>query len=201
MPDEHHPRDATLDLAALVGAAIAAGTVDRDELFELAHRVVDVNERIALRLGVAIAGARLNALQAAPRIAATPSAEAIAAPDVREGSQAREIIASATIYGPILTPVNTRARCWRTLARMGFRFQRRIRLGPGLRINLSKSGVSTSVGGRGAWFTIGPRGTRSTIGLPGTGLSYTEQSTKPTGALPLALFLIVIGLLAIAFLA
>jgi len=75
---------------------------------------------------------------------------------------------------------------------MGFRFQRRFRILPGLRINLSKSGVSASVGTRGAWFTVGPRGTRTTVGIPGTGLSYTQQSSAAhsaqrsasTGALP-----------------
>lgn len=56
---------------------------------------------------------------------------------------------------------------------MGFRFSRRIRLIPGVRLNLSKSGVSTSIGGRGAWLTFGKRGTRATVGLPGTGLSYS----------------------------
>jgi len=46
---------------------------------------------------------------------------------------------------------------------------------PAWRLNLSKSGVSTSFGRRGAWFTIGPRGTRETIGVPGSGVSWTEQ--------------------------
>jgi hypothetical protein len=59
---------------------------------------------------------------------------------------------------------------------MGFRFRRSIRIGPGLRVNLSKSAISTSAGRRGAWFTFGPRGMRSTVGLPGTGLSYSEQT-------------------------
>ena len=66
---------------------------------------------------------------------------------------------------------------------MGFRFRRRISIGPGLRLNVSKSGVSTSVGTRGAWFTIGHGKTRETVGLPGTGVSYTEQQsigTPPT---------------------
>src|SRR5437879_2047050 len=62
---------------------------------------------------------------------------------------------------------------------MGFRFRRSFKLIPGIRINLSKTGVSTSLGTRGAWFTIGPRGTRATVGLPGTGISYTEQSSAP----------------------
>lgn len=62
---------------------------------------------------------------------------------------------------------------------MGFRFRRSFKVAPGLRLNLSKSGVSTSVGRRGLWFTIGTRGTRTTVGIPGTGLSYTEQSKLP----------------------
>ena len=55
-----------------------------------------------------------------------------------------------------------------------FRIRRSLKLFTGVRLNLSKSGVSTSVGRRGAWLTVGPKGTRSTVGLPGSGLSYTE---------------------------
>jgi|ERR1700687_3504388 len=62
---------------------------------------------------------------------------------------------------------------------MGFRFRRSFKVAPGFRLNLSKSGVSTSVGRRGLWFTIGRRGTRTTVGIPGTGLSYAEQSKLP----------------------
>jgi len=59
---------------------------------------------------------------------------------------------------------------------MGLRFRRSIRVFPGLRLNVSPSGVSASIGRRGSWLTFGPRGTRATVGIPGTGLSYTEQS-------------------------
>ncbi|MGA2195621.1 MAG: DUF4236 domain-containing protein [Bryobacteraceae bacterium] len=63
---------------------------------------------------------------------------------------------------------------------MGLRFQRRIKLLPGVRINLSKSGVGLSVGGRGAHFGIDSRGRRYTsVGLPGTGLSWREYQHKP----------------------
>jgi hypothetical protein len=58
---------------------------------------------------------------------------------------------------------------------MTIRFYRRRTLIPGLRINLSKSGASLSVGRRGAWLTSGPRGQRATVGLPGTGLFLTQQ--------------------------
>jgi hypothetical protein len=58
---------------------------------------------------------------------------------------------------------------------MGFRFRRSIRIIPGIRLNFSKGGVSTSVGGRGATINFGKRGTKTTVGLPGTGLSYSTQ--------------------------
>ena len=61
---------------------------------------------------------------------------------------------------------------------MGFRFQKRISLIPGLRLNLSKSGVSMSVGGRGLTTNLSSSGLRTTIGIPGSGLSYR---TKPLG--------------------
>ena len=47
---------------------------------------------------------------------------------------------------------------------MSLKFWRRIRIAPGLRVNLSKSGASVSIGHRGAWYTIGPRGQRMTVG-------------------------------------
>jgi hypothetical protein len=63
---------------------------------------------------------------------------------------------------------------------MGLRFQRRIKVFPGVRINLSKSGGGVSVGGRGAHFGIDSRGRRYTsVGLPGTGLSWREYQHKP----------------------
>lgn len=56
---------------------------------------------------------------------------------------------------------------------MGFRFQKRIKIFPGLWINLSKSGVSASAGGHGATVNVGAGGKRMvTIGVPGTGMSY-----------------------------
>lgn len=70
---------------------------------------------------------------------------------------------------------------------MGFRFFRRVRIAPGLTLNLSKSGPSFSFGPRGLKYTVGPRGTRKTFGLPGTGLYYTTSSgwgKKPSPASP-----------------
>ncbi|RLB90625.1 MAG: DUF4236 domain-containing protein, partial [Deltaproteobacteria bacterium] len=62
---------------------------------------------------------------------------------------------------------------------MSFRFWRRIKIAPGVTLNLSKSGGSLSFGPRGAKFTIGSRGKRATVGIPGTGLFYT--TTLPRG--------------------
>jgi len=61
---------------------------------------------------------------------------------------------------------------------MGFRFWRRIKLMPGVTLNLSKTGASLSFGPRGARYTIGSHGRRATVGIPGTGLFYTEKLSK-----------------------
>lgn len=57
---------------------------------------------------------------------------------------------------------------------MGFRFQKRVKLLPGVTLNLSKRGVSTSVGVKGLRVTKGHGKTRTTVGLPGTGISHTS---------------------------
>ncbi|HFD86224.1 MAG TPA: DUF4236 domain-containing protein [Gammaproteobacteria bacterium] len=64
---------------------------------------------------------------------------------------------------------------------MSFRFWRRIKIAPGVTLNLSKSGGSLSFGPRGAKFTVGPRGKRATMGIPGTGLFYTTPITGGKG--------------------
>ncbi|MBN0430602.1 DUF4236 domain-containing protein, partial [Pseudomonas aeruginosa] len=58
---------------------------------------------------------------------------------------------------------------------MGFRFSKRITIVPGVRLNISGSGISTSVGPRGLSLTMGKRGTYLNAGLPGTGLAYRER--------------------------
>jgi hypothetical protein len=57
---------------------------------------------------------------------------------------------------------------------MGWRFRRSVKLLPGIRLNLSRSGVSTSIGVRGAHVTVGHGKVRETVGIPGTGISYTQ---------------------------
>lgn len=58
---------------------------------------------------------------------------------------------------------------------MGVRFRRSIRLGPGVRLNLSKTGVGASFGVRGARYSVHSSGRRTrSVGIPGTGISYVE---------------------------
>lgn len=58
---------------------------------------------------------------------------------------------------------------------MNLRFFKRIKLAPGLSLNLSKSGGTVSLGPPGLKYTIGASGRRGTVGLPGTGLYYTGR--------------------------
>lgn len=72
---------------------------------------------------------------------------------------------------------------------MGYvRLFRRMRVAPGIRLNLSKSGPSVSLGVRGAHLTFGRRGVTKTVGLPGTGLFYTSPAGHHTGVHTAAAF-------------
>ncbi len=62
---------------------------------------------------------------------------------------------------------------------MGFRYRKSIRLGNGFRINLSKSGIGYSWGTKGFRVSRTARGTtRRTYSVPGTGISYVDESGK-----------------------
>ena len=63
----------------------------------------------------------------------------------------------------------------------GFRFRKRIRLLPGVWLNLSKHGVSTSVGTKGLTVNLKGDKTRTTVSAPGTGLSYTRIDRNDSG--------------------
>lgn len=59
---------------------------------------------------------------------------------------------------------------------MGFRFRKSVNVGP-VRFTASKSGISTSFGGKGARVTKTASGrTRTTLSVPGTGISYVSES-------------------------
>lgn len=56
---------------------------------------------------------------------------------------------------------------------MGWRFRKSVKLFPGVRLNISKSGISTTLGSRGSSVNFGKRGTRATVSALGTGVSYS----------------------------
>jgi hypothetical protein len=58
---------------------------------------------------------------------------------------------------------------------MALRFRKSIKLAPGIRMNLSGSGVSASLGPRGASVGIGKRGTFLNTGTPRTGLCARQS--------------------------
>lgn len=60
---------------------------------------------------------------------------------------------------------------------MGFNFRKSFKIAPGVRLNVSKKGISSvSLGTKGAKVNIGKKGTRTTLSAPGTGLSYSKYS-------------------------
>lgn len=61
---------------------------------------------------------------------------------------------------------------------MGWRFQKRKKLLPGVTLNLGKRGAGLSVGPRGARASVGPRGLGATLTLLGTGLSYVWRKRR-----------------------
>ena len=58
---------------------------------------------------------------------------------------------------------------------MGWRYRKRIKILPGIYLNISKSGISTNVGVKGASVTFGPKGTYVNTGFPGTGLYRRDK--------------------------
>ena len=71
---------------------------------------------------------------------------------------------------------------------MGWRYRKRIKILPGIHINISKSGISTNVGVKGASVTFGPKGTYVNAGLPGTGLYRRDKVSIPKKKKTLILF-------------
>ena len=71
---------------------------------------------------------------------------------------------------------------------MAWNYRKRIKIAPGIHLNFSNSGVSTSIGPKGAKISIGKNGTYLNTSIPGTGLySRTKISgnsvSKPYNSL------------------
>jgi tetratricopeptide (TPR) repeat protein len=57
-----------------------------------------------------------------------------------------------------------------------------IKLGPGVRLNVSHRGAGVRVGGRGGGVSVNTSGRRSaSVGIPGSGIGYSKQWTKGSG--------------------
>lgn len=77
---------------------------------------------------------------------------------------------------------------------MPFRYRRSIRLAPGVRINLSKTGGSLSAGAGGFTANLNRRGVQSTISARGTRLSYRTRRRSGSSVIGTLIFL---GILAV----
>ena len=58
---------------------------------------------------------------------------------------------------------------------MGWRFRKRIKIFPGIHLNISKSGFGLNIGPKGANVTLSSKGTYVNTGLPGTGLYRRDK--------------------------
>lgn len=62
---------------------------------------------------------------------------------------------------------------------MGLNFRKSLKIAPGVRLNITKKGISSvPLGGKGARVNLGKKETRTTVGMSGTGLSYSSFSPK-----------------------
>lgn len=64
---------------------------------------------------------------------------------------------------------------------MPIRIRKTFTLFPGVRVNLSKGGMSVSVGRKGFTLNFSKHGVRQTTGLPGSGISHTSYLFKNDG--------------------
>lgn len=62
---------------------------------------------------------------------------------------------------------------------MGFNFRKRINILKGVTLNLSKSSVSLTIGGRGGSINIGKNGIYGNMSIPGTGIYARERLSSP----------------------
>lgn len=58
---------------------------------------------------------------------------------------------------------------------MGLKITKRIKLFPGVHLNVGKTGMSLSIGQKGANVNISKKGATGNIGIPGSGISYRKK--------------------------
>jgi hypothetical protein len=65
---------------------------------------------------------------------------------------------------------------------MSRRFRQSFKILPSLKLNLSKSGLSASIGGAPFTLNLGPRGIYGATSIPGTGISFRQRLSGETDA-------------------
>ncbi|WP_187807257.1 DUF4236 domain-containing protein [Aquipseudomonas alcaligenes] len=59
---------------------------------------------------------------------------------------------------------------------MALKFRKRIKIAPGIKLNITSKGVSSvSLGGKGGTVNLGKSGVTTTASIPGTGISYSKK--------------------------
>ena len=99
------------------------------------------------------------------------------APTIKQGNQKSDAVNLLVAYGfpDRLLREHEAVFVIRKGCKMSLRFRKSVNLGRGVKLNLSKSGISTSLGGRGHSVNIGRGGVRGAVGIPGIGLSYRRE--------------------------
>ncbi len=64
---------------------------------------------------------------------------------------------------------------------MGLRFYKSFKILPGVRMNVSKSGISWTLGSKAVKLNTGKRGTYVNISIPKTGISWRERLDNKIG--------------------
>lgn len=94
---------------------------------------------------------------------------------------------------------------------MSINFRKRVKIAPGVNLNFSKKGVSTTIGTKGASVNIGKNGVYANAGIPGTGIyarnkitgksnSGKENVSNNTPKMPMPVALVLWAIIIIAFL-
>ena len=74
---------------------------------------------------------------------------------------------------------------------MGWSYRKRIKIAPGINVNLGKKGTSVTVGPRGSSLNIGKKGTYQNLSIRGTGLRSRRKVSNSGCLVFFALLLIV----------
>lgn len=62
---------------------------------------------------------------------------------------------------------------------MGLRFRKRVKIFPGVWLNLTQKGISSvSIGKPGTTVNINENGVKGTLNIPGTGISYQTSRVR-----------------------